>query len=306
MDTIARSAAMPFTEAALSLVIRAQSEATQPSRDAAPPGTPTDVKRVRGANGESVRYYVLDKSGIWCSTNGQNGILTSTGAARKQTSYRVSKKTAGSGLHRVVIEDVLLAARSAESLEFKISTPSTAEFLVRLASVLDSKVLARLADLSKQAFEDSVATLLRNIVPPLSPHEAQMAQRVALARAAILEEFGYCTKQQLADSSRARDPGGLVDTWRSRRKVFSVSLPQSTARDADVYPAFQFHEGKPRPIIATILAIFGKALSGWELAHWFTSGNSMLPGSARPVDVLESAPGAVEAAARFDALPPAA
>ena len=308
MATITRGAALPFTEDALSLVIRRQSDPTPPSRGkAAGSGTSTHAKRVEVAKDEIIRYYVLDKGGIWgMGTRGLKGVITSSGAGRNEMDYRVLNKAAGSGLNRVVIEDVLLAARSAESLEFKISTPSMAELLVRLASVLDSNLLPRLAALPKQAFEDSVAAVLRNIAPPLSTHEAQMAQRVAVARAAILEEFGCFTREKLAASSRARDPGGLVDTWRSRSKVFSVPLPQNTAKDADVYPAFQFHEGKPRPIIATILGIFGKALSGWDLAHWFTSGNSMLPDSARPVDLLERAPAAVEAAARFDALPPAA
>ena len=308
MATITRGAALHFTEDALSLVIRRQSDPTPPSRGKATgSGTSTHARHVKAAKGESIRYYVLNKGGIWgTGTKGLKDVTTSSGAGRNEMAYRASKNAAGSGLNRVVIEDVLLAARSAESLEFKISTPSTAEFLVRLASALDSNLMARLAALPQQAFENSVAAVLRNIAPPLSAHEAQMAQRVAMARAAILEEFGYFTREQLAAGSRARDPGGLVDTWRSRSKVFSVPLPQSTAKDADVYPAFQFHEGKPRPIIATILGIFGKTLSGWDLAHWFTSGNSMLPDSARPVDLMERAPAVVEAAARFDALPPAA
>lgn len=307
MTTIARGAPLPSGEDMLSLVIRLQNDAAPPSSGKAPgSGTATRSRRAKAVKDENLRHYVLDKGGVWSAeTADLKDVITLAGAGQGGMDG-LSKKTASSGMSRVVLDDVLLAARSAESLEFKTSTPSTAEFLIRLASVLDSNLLARLAALPKQAFEDSVAAVLRNIAPPLSVHEALMAQRVAVARAAILEEFGYFTREQLAAGSRARNPAGLVDTWRSRNKVFSVPLPQSTARDADVYLAFQFHEGKPLPIIATILNIFGKTLSGWELAHWFTSGNSMLPDSARPVELLEQAPAAVEAAARFDALPPAA
>lgn len=308
MSSIALGAGAPAAEGTLGLVIHGQSHQAPPqSNKAAGGGTSAKSKRGKAVTGESVSHYVLSKGGVWSAeASGPEGLITMSEVGQGETYSSTSEKQAVPAMNKVLIEDVLVAARSANSLEFKTPTPLSAEFLIRMASMLDSDLLPRLAVLSKQAFEDSVAALLRNIAPPLSMNEAQMAQRVAIARATILEEFGYFTREQLAKHSRARDPRGLIDTWRSRGKVFAVSLPQSTAKDADVYLSFQFSEGKPLPIIGSVIRIFGKSLNGWEMAHWFTSGNSMLPDSSRPVDLLESAPADVEAAARFDALPPAA
>lgn len=49
-----------------------------------------------------------------------------------------------------------------------------------------------------------------------------------------------------------------------------------------------------------MLEAFGEHKAPWKIALWFTSNNGWLPGQARPVDLLQSAPEAVVQAAQRD------
>ena len=68
-----------------------------------------------------------------------------------------------------------------------------------------------------------------------------------------------------------------------------------------LYPSFQFDvdTGRPKPVMATVLAQLPRALvdGGWQLGFWFTTPNDVLDWR-RPADVLGADdPGAVIAAA---------
>ena len=197
-------------------------------------------------------------------------------------------------------------ASQATRLTFEPKNPAAARMLARFFERLDSAMLDALLKQPRRDFDDVVEALLRSLAPPPSDAEVRMAARVAQARAAILREFGYFTRGQLAAASSAKVPTTMVDNWRKRGKVFSVPLPDVGPRTAEVYPGFQFREGKPLPVIEQVIAALDGRRAGWSLAHWFAGGNGMLEGSARPVDLLARAPDAVVAAARHDALPPAA
>jgi hypothetical protein len=136
-----------------------------------------------------------------------------------------------------------------------------------------------------------------------SAADLEMARRLGARHARILNEFGYFTAAQLADAngSQASNRTALADNWRKRRQVFAVPHPDKTARERDVYPAFQFDNGKPIKAVQGVLEAFAGRKTPWKLALWFTSNNGALPGSARPVDLLASDPQAVAAAARRDA-----
>ncbi len=212
------------------------------------------------------------------------------------------------GVHRAagqrsgLIEEVSQATR----LTFEPKNPVAARMLARLFERLDSGMLDVLLKQPHRDFDEVVTALLRSLAPAPSDAEVRMASRVAQARAEILREFGYFTREQLAAASSAKVPTTMVDNWRKRGKVFSVPLPGEGPRAAEVYPGFQFRDGKPLSVIERVIAAFDGRRSGWPLAHWFVGGNGRLQASARPVDLLMSAPDAVVEAARFDALPPAA
>jgi len=197
-------------------------------------------------------------------------------------------------------------ASEATRLTFKPKNPAAARMLARFFERLDSGMLDALLKQPHRDLDEVVTALLRSLAPPPSDAEVKMAARVAQARADILREFGYLTRDQLAAASSAKEPTTMVDNWRKRGKVFSVPLPDAGPRTAEVYLRFQFHEGRPLPVIEQVIAAFEGQRAGWSLAHWFVGGNGMFEDSARPVDLLAKAPDAVVDAARFDALPAAA
>lgn len=76
---------------------------------------------------------------------------------------------------------------------------------------------------------------------------------------------------------------------------------RTTRRERDIYPAFQFENGKPIKAVQEVLEAFGGRKALLVPALWFTSNNGGLPGSARPVDLLASDPDAAVQAKRGDA-----
>jgi len=150
--------------------------------------------------------------------------------------------------------------------------------------------------------EEMVDFMAARMVQP-SQAELEMAQRLAVRHARVLNEFGAFTAEQLADAngSKAGNRSALADNWRKRHQVFAVPHPNKGARERDVYPAFQFEDGKPIKAVQGVLEAFAGRKSPWKLALWFTSSHGWLPDSARPVDLLARDPQAVVAAARRDA-----
>lgn len=226
---------------------------------------------------------------------------TSGRPRRRSAGLAAEVRAAGSRRAGLVAE-----ASEATRLTFKPKNPAAGKMLARFFERLDSGMLDALLKQPHRDFDEVVAALLRSLAPPPSDAEVRMASRIAQARADILREFGYVTRDQLAAASSAKVPTTMVDNWRKRGKVFSVPLPEAGPRTAEVYLGFQFHEGKPLPVVERVIAAFQGRRTGWSLAHWFVGGNGMLEDSARPVDLLTSAPDAVVDAARFDALQAAA
>jgi len=133
-------------------------------------------------------------------------------------------------------------------------------------------------------------------IPVASPAVVLQARRNAEARAALLAEFGALTASQVAElsGSEAKNRSALAGRWRREGRLVAVEH-QGTV----YYPAFQFDEdGKPRPIVESVLDhLADPHVTSWQQALWFTTANGWLD-ARRPVDLLESEPEAVVAAAR--------
>jgi hypothetical protein len=115
----------------------------------------------------------------------------------------------------------------------------------------------------------------------------RQAARNAAAREKLLSEFGVRSGVQAAKT---------VGQWKREGLIFTVYH-----QGRSVYPAFQFdNEGRPRPVVAEVLATLGQQGRGWQLALWFTSANGWL-GGRRPVDVLDTDPAAISEAGRREA-----
>jgi Protein of unknown function (DUF2384) len=100
------------------------------------------------------------------------------------------------------------------------------------------------------------------------------------ARALLAAEFG-AEATSLADLE-------------ARNALFCV-----VCAGAQLYPAFQWREGRLIGSVAEILDILTPYRSSWKILSWFSQQNGAL-GGATPADLLISAPQAVAVAARIE------
>ena len=141
--------------------------------------------------------------------------------------------------------------------------------------------------------------VLRALLPAgrltMSPAVLEQVQRNAEAHAELADEFGLLSSIQVAEltGSTASNRAATANRLRNAGKAFTVEV-----EGAQRFPGFQFDDnGRPRPVIADVLAAVGDRLTGWELALWFTGSSDWL-GGERPADVLDSDPELVVEAAR--------
>lgn len=184
----------------------------------------------------------------------------------------------------------------------EVKDAASSSMLLASLSMLDRLLVEKMTTVRERQMAEVVDFMAERMLVP-SGVELDMARRLATRHARVLNEFGHFTAEQLADAngSQAGNRCALADNWRKRRQVFTVPHPDKTARERDVYPAFQFEAHKPIKAVHEVLEAFGAHKAGWKLALWFTSNNGGLPGSARPVDLLGTNPQAVVAAAKRDA-----
>lgn len=192
---------------------------------------------------------------------------------------------------------------SDESRTFVVQVADKAASNTLLASLplIDRLLSEKVAAVRKRKLAEMVDFMAARMVQP-SAAEMQMAQRLAERHARVLNEFGFHTAEELAEinGSAAKNRSALADNWRRRRQIFAVLHPDPAHAGA-VFPAFQFRGGKPLKVVQQVLEAFAGRRASWKLALWFTSGNGLLPESARPVDLLASDPEAVLRAAQSDA-----
>lgn len=188
---------------------------------------------------------------------------------------------------------------SGRTFLLQVANDAASSTLLASLPLLDRLLSEKITAVRERRLEEMIEFMAARMVAP-SAAEAEMAQRLALCYARILNEYGFFTAEQLADinHSRADNRSALADNWRKRGQVFAVPHPERGARDRDVFPAFQFRDGKPIKIVQQVLEAFGNHKTAWKQALWFTSSNGWLPNSQRPVDLLVSDPQAVLQAAR--------
>lgn len=192
--------------------------------------------------------------------------------------------------------------RGGRAFVLEVATEAASNTLLASLPLLDRLLTEKIVAVRQRNMEEMVDFMAARMVQP-SQAELEMAQRLAVRHARVLNEFGSFTAEQLADAngSKAGNRSALADNWRKRHQVFTVPHPDKGARERDVYPAFQFEDGKPIKAVQGVLEAFAGRKSPWKLALWFTSNNGWLPDSARPVDLLTSDPQGVVEAARRDA-----
>ncbi len=164
----------------------------------------------------------------------------------------------------------------------------------QLARLVAERLTAAQGDHAREA------QILDAMLPPIETMTNVAATQLrwnAVARAEALREFGAPTSAQLAElrGAKTANPHTTTSRWLSAKRVFAVDTAAGR-----LFPAFQFAQGEPLPVIGRILAALRGQVQGWELLLWFTGSNGYL-GGARPVDQLAKAPEEVVAAAASQA-----
>ena len=90
-------------------------------------------------------------------------------------------------------------------------------------------------------------------------------------RKKYLKEFRCYTSDEIRDlaSSDSNDTQDYASVWEKQNKIFSVN-----ANGVDVFPSFQFQDGKPLEIIEDLLAQMPDDMSNWQIAYWFSFGSN--------------------------------
>jgi len=147
-----------------------------------------------------------------------------------------------------------------------------------LASIVDR--LNRLYRLSSQATtQDSrkqhLDRALAWLVAAGSGVEAELAVDNLELRNRYMHETPMLTAAQIHRISGlgSSNPSEPASRWKTEGKTFAVRV-----RGRDHYPAFQFEDGSPRPVMRVILAALPETMTAWQKALWFASGNGWLDG----------------------------
>lgn len=153
-------------------------------------------------------------------------------------------------------------------------------------------VVSRKAEIS----ERRIATLVDLLLGDDPAAEAMRAIEAdnARERARFIRTVPTLTSKDLAAFAghSAANASVTGSRWKQQGKVFSVPW-----RGGELYPAFQFRDGRPHPAIKAILSELPKTMTAWQTAFWFVSSNSWLDGRT-PAETLDDETAVVEAAKR--------
>ncbi len=160
------------------------------------------------------------------------------------------------------------------------------ENLVRVTGTLEaSRQEAAIARLAEVILPDDLAAARGALASDnLALRDRFVRQTAPLTSAEVAAQAGHGSTNRYATAAR----------WKKAGDIISVNH-----RGVELYPAFQFRDGRPHPAIKTTLAALPASMSPWQRALWFVSTNGWLDGKA-PADLLDDKD-AVIAAARHEA-----
>jgi len=188
------------------------------------------------------------------------------------------------------------AGRVAESPVEYVAVPGHDPVInAAVAAVLErvpEVVHARQEALSQANIDLLVDAYLKSAPASAARYEIEMDN--ARERARFVEEFPCYTSREVAELAGhgAANVSATATRWKKARRI--VGLPW---KGSDLYPAFQFREGRPRPIIGRLIEKLPRQMSAWQIAFWLTSSNGWL-GGATPLERLDDEAALLAAAER--------
>ncbi len=207
---------------------------------------------------------------------------------------RAKNRTKSTRGRRFVNPMPLEVTVSLASEAFTLAMPTQVSSKVALKSI---ERMFEVLDLRKQALsEDNISKLVDIVLN--DSERANVELDLEMDNAQLRAD--YLKSEKLLTSAQVRQRSGLslknksepASRWRRDRKLFSVAK-----KGMELFPAFQFRDGQPRPVIKKVLNILPSSFSPWQIAFWFASGNGWLDGEA-PQDCLDAPNEVIDAAER--------
>ena len=132
---------------------------------------------------------------------------------------------------------------------------------------------------------ESFAGRRQDSIPTPLPKKGDVYLRIARKNAEM-----RATYLQTTELYTPEDIQGPSTKWKREGRVFAIQHDGK-----DLFPAFQFADGKPLPVIKKILEVLPDYLSPWQTAFWFESGNGWLGGKT-PRECLKNESKVIDAA----------
>ena len=167
------------------------------------------------------------------------------------------------------------------------------ELLERALEVLPSLAAERGSRLSEANIEKILDVILSDAPRPRVENELEIDN--ARLRSRYLQQTSLLTGAEVRAASglNPRNKSEPASRWKREGRLFAVRRS-----GVDHYPAFQFADGAPRPVIKEVLSALPKDMTAWQIAMWFASGNGWLDGD-EPQECLSAPDAVVEAARRL-------
>ena len=110
---------------------------------------------------------------------------------------------------------------------------------------------------------------------PMSAVRSKIEADNVRARARFAEVVPCFTSGELAEleGHGAENRSATGSRWKAEKKAFSVQLG-----GRELFPAFQFRDGKPDWAVAQVLDALPSGMNEWQVAFWFVSSNPWLDG----------------------------
>lgn len=179
-------------------------------------------------------------------------------------------------------------------LSVSVDLVLTGLLFAALALIVDSDSAKALCGILAFVF---VGKVILDISSVEENKEKSRAARELQLRKDWIEEFDFYREGDIYSSGDPIRQGVRIPLKHlvEEKKIFGL-----VSKKGFVAPSFQFDgEENPKIIINQILqALPVEEMSEWEIAFWWTAGNSYLAGQ-RPIDLLETEPSQVVAAAEL-------
>ena len=155
------------------------------------------------------------------------------------------------------------------------ATEGLARLIERAVETLPPIAAERRTQLTEANIEKILDVILADAPRPRIDIELDIDN--ARLRSQNLRETRLLTAKEVRDASglRPRNKSEPASRWKREGKLFAVRRS-----GIDFFPAFQFVDGVPRPVIKEILANLPKGTTSWQTAMWFASANGWLDGAA--------------------------